>query len=320
MDERLTNYFSGKISDADKLRLFEELEADELFKKEFVLVQHLYSLSKMVSEEGDDAYAARNFDQFKSGIRKHQLRQMPLLITKYAALLFLLIASYVMFDRFTADRNKVNYTRLEVPVGQSRLLTLADGTKVMLGPNTRITYPDKFINGKRMVELDGEALFTVAEEKNRPFVVKTSKYNIRVSGTKFNVYAYSESDQFETTLICGSICIDDGQADSKKIYLKSSEKAEASHGSLVKAPMTMADAGHFNDGIYSFEEESVGEVLERLERYYGVELKVSNSSLLTCSFSGEFKSKDRIEDALSVMQQFCNFKYKRISENITEIY
>jgi len=230
------------------------------------------------------------------------------------------LGSYYMIEWLVLEKNKVHYTRIEVPVGQTRQLTLVDGTKVVLGSNTCITVPDKFGKDQRMVELDGEALFTVVEDKTKPFIVKTSKYNINVLGTKFNVYAYSKSNEFETSLIHGSVCIDDGQMDSKKIYLKQSEKAEVSGGNLVKAPMNMADVSHLNNGVYSFEKETVGDVLERLERYYDVTFQVSNASLLASSFSGEFKSKDRMEDALTVMQQSYDFKYKRISENITEIY
>lgn len=320
MDKRLTNYFSGQLTDTEKLNLFNELEEDETLKSEFVSLQNLFSLSKMVGEKGDDAYATEKFNQFRFRTKKHQMRRMTLMISRYAAVFFLLLGSYYMIERLVFEKNKVHYTRIEVPVGQTRQLTLVDGTKVFLGSNTSITVPDKFGKDQRVVELDGEALFTVVEDKGKPFIVKTSRYNINVLGTKFNVYAYSKSKEFETSLIHGSVCIDDGQIDSKKIYLKPSEKAEFSGGNLVKAPMNMADVSPLNDGVYTFEKETVGDVLKRLERYYDVTFQVSNASLLASSFSGKFKSKDRIEDALTVMQQSYDFKYKRISENITEIY
>jgi len=320
MDKRLTTYFSGLLSDTEKLRLFKDLEADEAIMVEFVSLQNLFSLSKMVGEKGDGAYAALKFSQFRFRTKKHQMRRMTLTLSKYAAVFLLLLGSYYMIDRFVFEKNKVHYTLIEVPVGQTRQLTLADGTKVLLGSNTSITVPDKFAKDQRLVELDGEALFTVVEDKSKPFIVKTSKYNIHVLGTKFNVYAYAKSNEFETSLIHGSVCIDDGQIDSKKIYLKPSEKAEMLGGNLVKAPMNMAEVSHMNDGVYTFDKETVGEVLERLERYYDVTFQVSNASLLASSFSGEFKSKDRMEDALTVIQQSYAFKYKRISENITEIY
>ncbi|MFK2018941.1 FecR domain-containing protein [Bacteroides fragilis] len=56
-----------------------------------------------------------------------------------------------------------------------------------------------------MVELDGEGFFEVKSDKEHPFIVSTSKYQVKAVGTSFNVYDYQDSPQFEAALLNGKV-------------------------------------------------------------------------------------------------------------------
>jgi len=91
--------------------------------------------------------------------------------------------------------------------GMECLITLSDGTRVHLNAETRLTYPVCFSSEERIVQIEGEAYFDVAPDKEHPFIVKTSHTSIRVTGTSFNVRAYADEDTESTTLISGTVRI-----------------------------------------------------------------------------------------------------------------
>lgn len=91
--------------------------------------------------------------------------------------------------------------------GMECLITLSDGTRVHLNAETRLTYPVCFSSKERIVQIEGEAYFDVAPDKEHPFIVKTSHTSIRVTGTSFNVRAYADEDTESTTLISGTVRI-----------------------------------------------------------------------------------------------------------------
>ena len=94
--------------------------------------------------------------------------------------------------------------------GMECLITLSDGTRVHLNAETRLTYPVCFSSKERIVQIEGEAYFDVAPDKEHPFIVKTSHTSIRVTGTSFNVRAYADEDTESTTLISGTVRINSG--------------------------------------------------------------------------------------------------------------
>lgn len=89
-------------------------------------------------------------------------------------------------------------------------IVLSDGTKVHLNAESQLTYPICFSDKERIVQVEGEAYFDVAPDKEHPFVVKTSHTSIQVTGTSFNVRAYADEEIESTTLISGGVKISSG--------------------------------------------------------------------------------------------------------------
>ncbi|HXO77467.1 MAG TPA: FecR family protein, partial [Puia sp.] len=106
---------------------------------------------------------------------------------------------------------------LEVGYGGKSMLVLADGTKVWLNAGSRLVYPDSFTGKTREVQLEGEALFDVAQQAHHPFFVHTGKITVRVLGTRFEVKAYREDAEVSATLISGKIQVIMNEDPEKKI-------------------------------------------------------------------------------------------------------
>ena len=131
----------------------------------------------------------------------------------------------------------------------------------------------KFDANNRIVELEGEGYFQVARDENAPFVVKTSKVNVQVLGTEFNVAAYTEDTVIQTTLVSGSVRVSLEDSD-KTVVLKPGEQVECSRrgNSLQVSHVDVASIIAWKDGRLRFEEKSLCEVMKIVARWYDVEV------------------------------------------------
>jgi len=81
----------------------------------------------------------------------------------------------------------VHYPLYSTDTGERRSITLADGSTVDLNARSKLRV--EFSKNERRVELlDGQALFQVAKDKNRPFIVASGEATVRAVGTQFDVY------------------------------------------------------------------------------------------------------------------------------------
>ena len=117
---------------------------------------------------------------------------------------------YRAIEEETSTPKVEEYNTLVVPRGGEYMLELSDGTKVWLNSDSELRFPVAFVGDRRSVEIEGEAYFDVAPDKEHPFIVKTSHTSIRVTGTSFNVRAYADEDTESTTLISGTVRINSG--------------------------------------------------------------------------------------------------------------
>jgi len=107
--------------------------------------------------------------------------------------------------KWMATQTEVQYNEIICPLGAQSRFELPDGTTGNLNNGSRLRYPVKFSGKTREVELYGEAFFDVKSMKSNPFVINTTGLDIKVLGTRLNVYSYPEEDYQEITLESGSI-------------------------------------------------------------------------------------------------------------------
>lgn len=198
--------------------------------------------------------------------------------------------------------------------GQMANVQLPDGTHVWLNSNTRLEYPEHFADDKRRVVVDGEAYFEVFHNAKQPFVVKTSRSEIEVLGTKFYVEDYPNSDRVETALIEGSVMVTAGNS---TLQLKPSFKAVFQDGRMVAEKISDFDTYRWREGLICFKSKPFAEILGEFEKYYGMKIIMGNNKVSNPALTGKFRLTDGLEYALQVLQRDVKFTYTRDDDNNT---
>lgn len=304
MDQEVLNrYIAGDATPIEKEEVARWLDADKKNMKEFLAQRKLYDISIWQQES---ALIAKDK---KSMSKKHwTLRTIAIELSKIAAIF---IIAFTVTYAFLMDRNSSEAASMQtifVPPGQRAELTLTDGTKVWLNAKTTFTFPNKFMAGSREVKLDGEGYFDVTKDTEKPFIVKTEQYNIKVLGTEFNVTAYSGSSIFETSLLKGSVQVSSPKADNI-INLEPNTRTYQENGTLKKGIIEHSTYFLWKEGLICFYDEPVDKMIEKLQLYYDVKIIVQNKELLKNRYSGKFRTKDGVEHVLKVLQLNNKFTY-----------
>jgi transmembrane sensor len=157
--------------------------------------------------------------------------------------------------------------------------TLADGTRVELNANTSLRFENT--GTERRVRLaGGEALFVVAKDATRPFVVETPAGSVRVTGTTFNVRTDASRDAFEVTVVAGSVQVRPGEINGVQppapIALKAGEQFSSRIGGLRPLSQNqIEDALAWRQGKIVFYDVPLREAAARFAQYHGCAINVA---------------------------------------------
>ena len=178
-------------------------------------------------------------------------------------------------------------------VGERDSLRLADGTLVVLGPQSSLKVADQYGKQQRTVEMLGEAYFDVVHDDARPFVVRTGGAAIRDVGTRF-VVRNDGTEGVSVAVTEGSVALA-ASADSPggEVVLQAGDHGRVRPGgkTTTRRGGAGADDLAWMQGNLVFREAPLAEVIASLQRWYGIQLRVADPSLqsrhITATFTGE---------------------------------
>lgn len=191
------------------------------------------------------------------------------------------------------------YNTVAIPRGGEYKLTLADGTTVWLNADTRLTFPVAFNGARREVKLEGEAFFEVAKDTLKPFIIHTRGFDVRVTGTRFNVRTYPEEPE-SATLLEGGIRLEKG-GDSYR--LEPGQQAVVGEHSVRIRAVDPADAVAWRSEAFSFREESLEHIMNELCRWYDVEVFYQNPDLKELHFTAWFRRNSSLEEVIGILMK-----------------
>lgn len=203
------------------------------------------------------------------------------------------------------DTNKNN--ELIIPKGGEYQVVLADGTKVWLNSASRLIYPPSFMGKERRVVLSGEAFFDVAHDAERPFIVETSRMNVKVLGTRFNVNDYDDNEEVSTTLVNGSVEIVSGG--QQAFRLVPGEQAYGKENELEKREVNVRLYTSWIDGKFLFNNTELEEIAKQISRWYDVEIFFSSENVKKVRFTGAIVKFKPLDDLVRMIESTSQVRF-----------
>lgn len=312
MDKKtLYRYFEGIASREEEEAVYRWLDASAGNEKDLFSEREFFD-AMILAGSAEEAKEKKVEVQKHFGIRIHSfVREM----LKAAAVVAITVACGLYFH--LADKKELLsvMNTISVPVGQRVNLKLPDGTLVWLNASSEIVYPAVFSGGKREVQLNGEAYFEVTHNVENPFVVRTERCDIEVLGTKFNVDAYSGSNDFSTALMEGSVKVTGNDSSSRPVLLKPDQEVRLKDGRLMVSSISDYDQFRWREGLVCFKDVAFNELMTRFEKCYGIQIIVKNKHLEEYTCSGKFRISDGVDNALRILQRDARYTFERNEDN-----
>ncbi|MGH8242905.1 MAG: FecR family protein [Steroidobacteraceae bacterium] len=212
----------------------------------------------------------------------------PAFTRRFAMAATVLLAMGVLFSWL-----KLNEGVFRTGAGEQRSLVLADGSTVQL--NSRSKLRVRFGEDQRDVELlEGQALFQVAKDAERPFVVKADGVAVRAVGTQFDVY--KRKDSTTVTVLEGKVEVasdTSAQAVGKGIVLAAGEQVTVtSAGANEPRHADVAAATAWTQRRIVFDSATIADVAQEFNRYNARQIVLQDTDMTYLKNSVEFTSTD----------------------------
>lgn len=211
------------------------------------------------------------------------------------------------------------YNTIATPRGGQYQVNLPDGTKVWLNAASALTFPQSFRKLKeRHVVLNGEAYFEVAKNKHQPFKVMTTvrpdqegrEQVIEVLGTHFNVNAYQDEESIVTTLLEGSIRL------NNKLTLKPNQQSIFAYDHFHVIPADTEEAVAWKNGYFMFANEDLRSIMRKISRWYNVEI-VYQGKTTDNTFIGTVSRFKEVSEVLNILELTKTVHFKIEGRKIT---
>lgn len=290
--EKVSEKTSENVSDTRLSQIFGEALGDEPSKEETLAAWEAFEKKHISSEEehlqkAEDELSEKKIEDEigrESSSRKISKARILAWITAsvaVAASLFLFIFrssqeisqptefSMELFSEVTSPKQveqtlSDGYCVVSTPAATTTLVTLSDGTKVMLNANSTLEYPASFDDAEvREVRLKGEAHFEVTKNPHRPFVVKAGEMQTQVLGTIFDVKAYRK-DAPKVTLMQGKVKV--SNADTE-VEMRPGQTATLQSDKIVVSKASPS-ASDWLEGDFDMDQVTLAEAMSDIGAWY----------------------------------------------------
>lgn len=301
----LSRYLVGDTTPEERVEVYEWIKSSKKNEDSFNSLRKLQDISIWNKRE----------EPIK---QKNKRKNVFLLLTQVAAVFVLIWGTYSVIQSLQIDESSSthlvskNLKAHSAPPGEYIEISLIDGTHVWLNSKSSLTYDSLFSNNERIVTLQGEAFFDVAQNNDKPFKVKVGDYVVKVTGTEFNVKSYQ---YFETSLVSGSVIVENVK-NGNIINLQPSQRVREKERGFIVSDIDENDL-LWRSGILSINDKTIDEIIPILERYYEVEFVFDDKSFdKEKKYTGKFRISDGVEQILMILQIHNEISYTMDEQKI----
>lgn len=203
-------------------------------------------------------------------------------------------------------------------VAQLDTLNLPDGSRVILAPNSHLQYAMAPRSGAREIRLEGEALFDVTHDDERPFRVRTRRAVVEDLGTSFVVREYAADSRARVAVRSGAASLHtSGDASASPVDLRPGDGAYVdSTGTIARFTGDPESFGAWTAGYLTFDGASLPEVLSQLATWYDVEFRMTDSALAKQYFTGGLTSTS-LSEALEILGPIVHARFAQEGRVVT---
>ncbi|MCV9928613.1 FecR domain-containing protein [Flavobacterium sp. LS1R49] len=224
-----------------------------------------------------------------------------------AVLLFGLLLNWFYKDDFVSENSIVTYKELIHDNGEglveqtnnsdkSQIITLSDGSSVLLKPNSKLSYPKIFVGNERKVYLSGEGFFEISKNPKKPFFVFANEIVTRVVGTSFRIKAYSDQPNVEVLVRTGKVTVRSnelisnfGKKEEEVVLLPNQAlrfvRQEFTFNKITDITQDESLAhsvGNIEQLSFEFTDIPVAQIFKTIEQAYLVKIDFPHSKLKDC--------------------------------------
>ncbi|MDR1723636.1 MAG: FecR domain-containing protein [Tannerella sp.] len=307
--ERIIKYFAGELSQIERINLLKDSESDPDLREKILAVQNVRGIFALDSANIDRDEARRHYALLMRKIRNNAIRNAMFTVMKYAAVVVLTVGTTLWFATSIKHEQPTPLAvnqELYVPPGQRARITLPDSSIVWLNAGSTLHYPSVFGTDRR-VDLTGEAYFEVAKDRTKPFIVAAGQLEVEAVGTEFNVQNYPKTECVSITLIEGAVnvCMADNKNNVRA--MTPNQQLLCKNGNINIEDGFDKDLLLWKDGIYSFKQDNLEDIIAQLMLYYDVKIVVTNKNILRYTYTGKFRQRDGIMEILRIIRKIHHF-------------
>ena len=191
------------------------------------------------------------------------------------------------------------YCVVSTPAATTTLVTLSDGTKVMLNANSTLEYPASFDDAEvREVRLKGEAHFEVTKNPHRPFVVKAGEMQTQVLGTIFDVKAYRK-DAPKVTLMQGKVKV--SNADTE-VEMRPGQTATLQSDKIVVSKASPS-ASDWLEGDFDMDQVTLAEAMSDIGAWYNKTVVFQSQTNMDKLIHFRFSRKASLQEIITALNE-----------------
>jgi ferric-dicitrate binding protein FerR (iron transport regulator) len=233
-----------------------------------------------------------------------------------ASLLILISVGFGIYQYNHISPAEVLYSDVSTSYGETKIVTLPDGTAVTLNACSHISYLSKFEGDERRVTLEGEAYFQVARNEKQPFIINTNQFDVNVLGTEFNVKAYHNDAIHTVDVNSGKVQVDMPEA-MIRLGVAEHLAVDLQGSSYSKYKESQAVAG-WRKGELHFNKAPIRDVANELERIYHCTIEFASGQAFENRISGDHANPN-LEAVLQSIEYTSGIHYK-LKQNKVLLY
>ncbi|WP_152020018.1 FecR family protein [Aliarcobacter butzleri] len=278
-------------------------------KKAYENVQRVQQMFLSLSKDTKEKIS----QEVHQGIKRERIFRKTQFLKIAASILLVIVVSFFGIEYLNFGIKHSFTTNKEI-----KNIVLPDGSRVILDAKTKVDI--KYFENKREVNIiSGKALFDVAKNPNKPFIVNANKIKVEVLGTNFEVK--NEEDKISIDVISGKVKVEENKDNKfEELAILTSGKRisfDKENNKIILKDIDIKNIASWKDGILFFQDYSLEKSINEFRKYKDINIFIDNN-IKKYMISGSFKI-DEFDKFLFALSKIYSLKIDR-KDNYIYIY